>query len=1582
MSSVKSELKAAREALKEKDYKGTLKHCKAVITLDKKNYNAYVFVGAAAEGLENPSQAEQAYRKAIDIEPNQPLAFQGLARLYEKGGDADQSKLVEVYQSLAEVMKNDHDKWISFMGKAATVSSTLGQHTKAADIWLVTADKLAQLPDARVDEIETILKAANSLEKAESLAASDVSTMISTLSDTKLDDIYNRLQNLAKQCESIEDSKVKYMQLGQDTIGKRVARLRRYYWLTKNKKAFQSAREVASDWAAQPEITKGLEQLCELADEDAYDGTQYDLHSLYQLVAQKAPNHPLALVGKGVEAKDISILEQGVQQYPQHTAGWIELIGLLVGPNPTRGESLVAKALQYFGGMKERGGTLLRSLQKLRLLLAKCHISLGTSNYSLGFTIYEDILAEDPACVAAMQGMSEIRVLQGDYSDARARLGQALALIGPESSLQLEMACDMGWICYLMANYSSAEETFIKAIREAPTSGSETTLAICHYRLGRLYWDMDGVYREDKTKAQFHLLTAGKLNPQLAGPFAYLGNYFAIVANNTERAIKCYTRAVSIDPKDTDAAVALSDLLLAKRDYAGAQLVHTQVCDVLGPRAPWAWFRSGLYYLKAGDGNAAVMAFQTMLRGNSQSPLGWECLGEAYSKLGKYSASLKAFGRAMELHSSQGSDTLHCRYSTGRAQHLLGLKDDAINTFTACLEVDRNYTPAVVGLVEAFLNAAKSLYDEGRLFRAAHHVTLALVVLAGTNPIPDLQCIWKLLGDLCAFTHYLPEEACDAIQSNHIDQLTKGLGQYQQEIPPPMATSTRSRLFALGAACYAKVLCLGNSASVEGDLAIILYLQSLLCDHEDKDMASKNLSLAVEAAKRAVVQDSSAPRLWGVLGVVAAKAANPRLAQHAFIKSLNLQNNAGTWTNLGVFYMLHGQIQLAHKAFAQSQAQDPSMPRAWVGLAIIAEQIGDSVYLDLYQHVAELDFTMEGYMGFATTTYQSYAKARHSVAANQILKAAYVAGKCASREPTNFTAHNLYGLLLEASSLPHAAVTSFRSALTALTSSTNEKAVEHRRKVSTNLARTLLATGHYEEAEEIYTKYTDLSGDVHCAAGLAHAQFSSGKLQAAKEAYKAALVLAERNKDTLIIADVLIALALTAYGNRDVLQAKDLLFQCLQRIADYPRCLFTLCALGLVTNDPVLSASAMVEYDRMPSSKKTNALVLSQAALLEACLCLLRGEPKKGVFTLSKAVHSIGHSRAEVWGTLSAFLLVRMPSKAHLAAISLAASHVITTATIGSAEENSELLALHAVSLLATGSTNRITAQTTAHTAWRQAQKAIHTNPSNLGAWCSLAAAGLTSSSLESSMVAQKKLSNSVRVVDYVRLQTVTEQESLRECIATRHPVWVQNQSKRLNELQEWATMCLAEGMILLAATLTPEMAGPYLAQAQNLCQQTIGSLQPGPAQATWYRLLGQCLSCGPNGHTHTSNVIASYKAALQVNPHDLKAWNVSLLYLGMIGLWTDNDELVSQAIGQALKIDQSCGTALLLQALRLQIGGDARQIRRHFTSAQQNTAIGSAQNTMAGLELAATLITKGDLEAASTILAQSLPPHPSFIDQ
>ncbi|KAG8130900.1 putative Tetratricopeptide repeat protein [Naja naja] len=109
---VKAALKSARDAIRNKEYKEALKHCKAVLKQEKNNYNAWVFIGLAAAELEQPEQAQGAYKKAAELDPGQLLAWQGLANLYEKRNTDVKEDWIKVYEKLLELYENtDQQKW-------------------------------------------------------------------------------------------------------------------------------------------------------------------------------------------------------------------------------------------------------------------------------------------------------------------------------------------------------------------------------------------------------------------------------------------------------------------------------------------------------------------------------------------------------------------------------------------------------------------------------------------------------------------------------------------------------------------------------------------------------------------------------------------------------------------------------------------------------------------------------------------------------------------------------------------------------------------------------------------------------------------------------------------------------------------------------------------------------------------------------------------------------------------------------------------------------------------------------------------------------------------------------------------------------------------------------------------------------------------------------------------------------------------------------------------------------------------------------------------------------------------------------
>lgn len=95
-----------------------------------------------------------------------------------------------------------------------------------------------------------------------------------------------------------------------------------------------------------------------------------------------------------------------------------------------------------------------------------------------------------------------------------------------------------------------------------------------HFDLGVLLWDKGGDIQE---KAAQHFLIAAKLNPQNGAAFRYLGHYYARVAVDSQRAVKCYQRAVNLNPDDSIAGVCR--IFFAKLHF----LTHNRITLIFLP---------------------------------------------------------------------------------------------------------------------------------------------------------------------------------------------------------------------------------------------------------------------------------------------------------------------------------------------------------------------------------------------------------------------------------------------------------------------------------------------------------------------------------------------------------------------------------------------------------------------------------------------------------------------------------------------------------------------------------------------------------------------------------------------------------------------------------------------------------------------------------------------------------------------------------------------------------------------------------------------------------------------------------------
>ncbi|KAJ1876423.1 Tetratricopeptide repeat protein 37, partial [Coemansia sp. S17] len=110
------------------------------------------------------------------------------------------------------------------------------------------------------------------------------------------------------------------------------------------------------------------------------------------------------------------------------------------------------------------------------------------------------------------------------------------------------------------------------------------------------------------------------------------------------------------------------------------------------------------------------------------------------------------------------------------------------------------------------------------------------------------------------------------------------------------------------------------------------------------------LDAAMSCALAAIQLDSRNSCGYNLQGLVAAHSQQAALAQHAFIMaSRRSPGSALPWANLGFLYLHNGDIELANKAFSRTQMVDPEFVPGWLGQAMIAETLGSTEAIELFE---------------------------------------------------------------------------------------------------------------------------------------------------------------------------------------------------------------------------------------------------------------------------------------------------------------------------------------------------------------------------------------------------------------------------------------------------------------------------------------------------------------------------------------------------------------------------------------------------------------------------------------------------------
>ncbi|CAK9325078.1 unnamed protein product [Citrullus colocynthis] len=560
-----------------------------------------------------------------------------------------------------------------------------------------------------------------------------------------------------------------------------------------------------------------------------------------------------------------------------------------------------------------------------------------------------------------------------------------------------------------------------------------------HFKLGIFMWENGGSH--DKGAAADHFLKSAKLDPGNAAAFKYLGHYYATFSVDIERALKCYQRAVSLDVDDFHSGEALCDLL----HHQGKESLEVAVCreaSSKSPRAFWAFRRLGYLQVYQKKWTEAVLSLQHAIRGYPHCADLWEALGLAYQRLGRFTAAIKSYARAIEIE----GDRILARVESGNIFLMLGLLKKGVEHFRQALEISPKSITAQFGLSSGLLGLAKEYINRGAFKWASFLLEEASKVARGsTHLAANSSCIWKLLGDI------------QHTYAKCYPWMEEDWGQCSESFRTSILSWKQTRSLALfSAKCsYQQALHLAPwEANIYTDIAITLDIISSLND--DSGFGFNSWQISEKMTLGALMLEGDNHEFWVAMGCISNHDA---LKQHAFIRALQLDGSlAGAWAYLGKLYWNRSEKQLARQAFDYARSIDPSLALPWAGMSAdlnIRESSSDEAFESCLR-AAQILPVAEFQIGLAKLSLH----AGH-LSSPQVFGAIRQAVQLAPCYPESY---NLNGLAFEAQLDYQSAVAAYRLAHLTISHFSDRVPRSHVRDISINLARSLCMVGNFFEA--------------------------------------------------------------------------------------------------------------------------------------------------------------------------------------------------------------------------------------------------------------------------------------------------------------------------------------------------------------------------------------------------------------------------------------------------------------------------------------------------------------------------------------
>ncbi|KAF2641258.1 TPR-like protein [Massarina eburnea CBS 473.64] len=935
------------------------------------------------------------------------------------------------------------------------------------------------------------------------------------------------------------------------------------------------------------------------------------------------------------------------------------------------------KGLELTAGEAKKTDLLFEnSRELLRSLLAAALTYYQTPrHHSEAKAIFQSILERKPQDNTALVGIATILEEEEEYRKAFEFLEQALE----QDPTQGNIGASSAWCQALSGDYETGlarlQEYLGYAQMDASTARGREVRAKTLYRIGVCMWELNPskAARRDRQGAYARFLAAIKANPSYAPPYTKLGIFYEDYSKDKKRARQCFQKAFELSSSEVVAAERLARLFANQGEWDIVEVVSQRVVDSGKVRTmpgskkkgvSWPFSALGVVQMNKQEYQKSIVSFLSALRISPNDYHSYIGLGESYHNSGRYNSAAKSFHYAENptdgvTMKKLDSENWFVKYMLANVHRELSEFNEAIKKYEEVLAERPDEFGVSIALVQTLVEKSWRCIETGFFGEAAGSSNRALeVALTITQYKPDAFNLWKAVGDACSIFTWVQEKlnqyptkvVLDLLNSKSEIELDfealkdiDGIG--KAELSKLSSEDQAALTSVLHASILANKRAISSCAHDVHAQAVAWYNlgwtehRAHVCLEQEGTSDQKLttfLRAAMKCFKRAIELEAGNSEFWNALGVITT-TLNPKVAQHAFVRSLHLnERSVSAWTNLGTLYLLQSDQELAHQAFSRAQSTDPDYALSWVGEGIIALLYGDTTEaLSHFTHAFELSDSsfLLTKRQYAISTFDfliTSPSASNNI--TNLIQPLFALHQLSFQAPYDIPHKHLAALFLERIGNHDAAI----QALTGICEAA-EQDYEKSESVSTlvryaqaknDLARNLLASSSHdaavEEAETALELISDFDASTNSSvlsaealskarlsarltAGLAH--FFLGNLEEAIPYFRTSLEATNSNPDIIcLLAEVLWA---KGDGNAKEI-AREQLFAAADTHPLHIGIVTTLGAMAVIDEDEDTMSAIQSDLSLLRTNKDLTPHQLARVEkVLDAMSLLLGGEEKE-----------------------------------------------------------------------------------------------------------------------------------------------------------------------------------------------------------------------------------------------------------------------------------------------------------------------------------------------------------------------------------